>query len=191
MAKINLLPWREELRKQKQTDFLASLIAAVVVTGIIMFGVHFTFNGLIEAQNDRNSILQSEIAALDKKIIEIKELEKTKSRLISRMEVIQTLQSSRPTVVHMFDQLAKTVPEGVFLTAFSQQSKKLIIKGSAESNARVSAYMRKLEASPWLKGTNLSIIQSQGGGQGRVRGFNLTVSQTDAKKDTQAEAGAK
>lgn len=187
MAQINLLPWREELRKQKQTDFLVSLIAGVVVTVVIMFGVRLTYEGIIDNQNKRNAYLQSEISALDKKIREIKELEKTKSRLISRMEVIQKLQSSRPAVVHMFDQLAKTVPEGVHLTNFTQSGNRLLVQGNAQSNARVSAYMRKLEQSPWLKGTNLSIIQAKGS----FNGFNLTVTQTDGKpkkSDLEGEA---
>lgn len=191
MAKINLLPWREELRKQRQIDFLASLGAGILVTIVIMFGIRLTYEGLIENQNKRNAYLQTEISALDKKIKEIKELEKTKSRLISRMEVIQKLQSSRPAVVHMFDQLAKTVPEGVFLTSFTQSNNRLLLQGNAQSNARVSAYMRKLEGSPWLKGTNLSIIQAKGDSGGRVSGFNLTVTQTDGKqkvKDDKEEA---
>lgn len=193
MAKINLLPWREELRKQRQTDFLASLGVAMLATVLVMFGVRLTYEGLIDNQNQRNTFLQSEISALDKKIKEIKELEKTKSRLIARMEVIQKLQSSRPAVVHMFDQLAKTVPEGVHLIDFSQNANRLLIKGNAQSNARVSAYMRKLEQSPWLKGTNLSIIQAKGDAAGRVSNFNLTVTQNEEiekDKDANQESGA-
>jgi len=162
MAKINLLPWREELRKEKQIDFLIFLGIGTIFSVIVMALVHFSIQGLIDTQNDRNKFLQKEISVLDKKIKEIKALEKVKSELLSRMEVIQRLQSSRPEIVHLFEQLAETVPEGVYLTSFSQSGKKLSIAGTAQSNTRVSAYMRSLEKSPWLKGTNLNVIRSKG-----------------------------
>ena len=123
MAKINLLPWREELRKQRQVDFLIWLAVGVLVSIFVMTGVHFSIEGLIETQGNRNRLIQNEISVLDKKIKEIQALDKTKSKLLARMEVIQRLQSSRPEIVHMFDQLAKTVPEGVYLTQFSQNGK--------------------------------------------------------------------
>ena len=109
MAKINLLPWREELRKQRQVDFLIWLAVGVLVSIFVMTGVHFSIEGLIETQGNRNRLIQNEISVLDKKIKEIQALDKTKSKLLARMEVIQRLQSSRPEIVHMFDQLAKTI----------------------------------------------------------------------------------
>jgi len=162
MAKINLLPWREELRKQKQVDFLVFLGAGVAASMLIMILVHAVIGGMIDTQNNRNRFIQNEMAILDAKIVEIKDLEKTKDKLLARMEVVQQLQSSRPEIVHMFDQLAKTVPEGVFLTKVSQSGANLVISGSAQSNTRVSAYMRGVERSPWLKGASLDIIRSQG-----------------------------
>lgn len=162
MAKINLLPWREELRKQRQTDFLIFLGAGVLASVLVMVAVHSSIDGLIDTQNNRNRFIQNEIVELDKKIKEIKTLDTTKSKLLARMDVIQRLQSSRPEIVHMFDQLAKTVPEGVYLTKFTQSGKKLAIAGNAQSNTRVSAYMRRLEQSPWLKGTDLNVIRSKG-----------------------------
>ncbi len=162
MVKINLLPWREELKKQRQTEFLILLGVGVVISILVMAATYLSIENLIETQNARNKFLQKEVLVLDKKIKEIKELEKTKSKLLSRMEVIQRLQSSRSDVVHMFDQLAKTVPEGVYLTKFSQSGQKLSIAGNAQSNTRVSSYMRSLEKSPWLKGTDLNVIRSKG-----------------------------
>jgi len=184
MARINLLPWREEFRKEKQTDFLILLGAGVVASILIMLAVHFTIDGLTTQQENRNRFLQNETAVLDKKIKEIKELEKTKSKLLARMEVIQRLQSSRPEIVHMFDQLAKTVPEGVYLTRFNQSGNRLSIEGSAQSNTRVSAYMRSLEASPWLKGADLNVIRSRGVD---ANNFTLKVAQAKAGEPTEGK----
>jgi len=179
MARINLLPWREELRKERQIDFLIMLGMGLLVAAVLMVMVHINFANRLENQQERNVYLQQEISIFDKKIKEIQSLEKTKRQLISRMEVIQRLQSSRPEIVHMFDQLAGTVPDGVYLTKFTQNGKNLLINGNAQSNTRVSAYMRSLEGSPWLKGTDLNIIQSKGAD---VNGFALKVSQTKTVK---------
>lgn len=176
MAKINLLPWREERRKRNQNEFYGMLGAGAIVAALIMLGLHFTYLGMIEGQKNRNSFVEKEITILNKKIKEIKALEKTKNQLLSRMEVIQRLQSSRSEIVHMFDQLARTVPEGVYLKKFSQKGTNLSIEGAAESNARVSAYMNSLDGSPWLKGTDLKVINSQGLG---VNGFALKTRQVN------------
>lgn len=139
---------------------------------------------MIENQQNRNRFVQNEISVLDKKIKEIKALDKTKSKLLARMEVIQRLQSSRPEIVHMFDQLARTVPEGVYLTKFSQRGKNLAIAGNAQSNTRVSAYMRNLEKSPWLKGTDLNVIRSKGVD---ANSFALKVAQAKVGTTTEGE----
>jgi len=175
MAKINLLPWREELRKQRQVDFLIFLAMGVVSSVLVMLAVHFSVDNIIDNQKSRNQFIQSEISVLDRKIKEIKQLDKTKTKLLARMEVIQRLQSSRPEVVHMFDQVAKTVPEGVYLTKFNQSGQNLSIAGNAQSNTRVSAYMRNLELSPWLKGANLNVIRAKGVD---TSSFTLKVSQS-------------
>ena len=182
MAKINLLPWREELRKQRQVDFLIWLAVGVFISVLVMAGMHFSIEGLIETQNNRNRFIQNEISVLDKKIKEIQALDKTKTKLLARMEVIQRLQSSRPEIVHMFDQLAKTVPEGVYLTKFDQAGKRLTIAGNAQSNTRVSAYMRRLEQSPWLKGTDLNVIRSRGID---ANSFTLKVAQAKVGEPTE------
>ncbi len=162
MAKINLLPWREELRQQKQQEFLTGVGLAALLTAAILFAVHMHIESMKTYQNSRNSLLKSEIAVLDKKIKEIKDIESKKSKLLTKIDVIQKLQESRPQIVHLFDELPKSTPEGIYLTKFKQSGDKLTMIGMAQSNARVSAYMRSIEASPWLEEPKLSIIKSKG-----------------------------
>jgi len=181
MATINLLPWREELRKQKQIDFLIFLGAGVLASILVMFMVHVVINNMVDTQKNRNRFIQNEVAVLDAKIIEIKDLEKTKGKLLARMEVVQRLQSSRPEVVHLFDELAKTVPEGVSLTKVTQRGVNLVISGRAQSNTRVSAYMRGVEQSLWLKGASLDVIRSQGTDE---NSFRIKVVQAKADEKT-------
>ena len=139
MARINLLPWRENLRKKRQRDFGVAAFLSVLLVAVACGGVHFYVNNLIDNQVKRNKFLEKEIAAMDRKIKEIKELEKTKAKLIARMNVIQDLQSSRPLVVHLIDEMVNTIPEGAFLTKLRQKGSKLSLQGRAQSNARVSA----------------------------------------------------
>ena len=160
MVRINLLPWREELRAQKKQDFINALGAAVVFTMIILGGVHLYINGLQEHQEQRNKMLQDEIALLDKKIAEISSIEEKKSKLLSKIELIQKLQESRPEIVHLFDELPKNTPDGVFLTKFTQIGADLTFEGKSQSNARVSTFMKAIEASSWLQTPKLDVIQS-------------------------------
>jgi type IV pilus assembly protein PilN len=160
MAKINLLPWREELRKQKQKDFLNALVLSILV-GFIIFGlVHTYIEGLKAYQEQRNQIIQNEIALLDKKIVAIKDIEEKKSKLLAKIDLIQKLQESRPEIVHLFDEIPKTTPDGIYLTKFTQTGSELIFEGKSQSNARISAFMRAIEASPWLQTPTLNVIQS-------------------------------
>jgi len=159
MATINLLPWREEQRQQKQHDFVMSIVAAVLVTGFIFFLVYMQIEGMKEYQQRRNQLIQREIKAVDKKIKEIKDIESKKRQLMTKIKVIQTLQESRPEIVHLFDELPKSTPEGVYITQFKQNGKNLMFTGKAQSNARVSAYMRGVEASPWLELPVLQVIK--------------------------------
>ncbi len=189
MAKINLLPWREELRKQQQQDFLVAILSAVGVTILLMFFVRSHINGMIDNQAKRNSFLDTEIAALDKKIKEIQELEDRKRKLIAKMDVIQQLQGSRPEIVHLFEEVAKSTPDGVHITKFAQSGNLLTFDGAAQSNARVSAYMRSLEASPWLVNPNLGVINTKSqSNQGRVSEFTLTIQQQSQKKSDGSES---
>jgi type IV pilus assembly protein PilN len=161
MARINLLPWRAELRKQQQKDFATAILLGVSLTAAIMLFVHTSISGRIDYQASRNTFLHGEIAVLDQKIKEIQDLESRKKRLLARMEIIQELQTSRPSSVHLVDELARTIPEGVYLSDLAQTDKNILVNGFAQSNARVSAYMRNLEASAWLKDPVLNIIEAK------------------------------
>lgn len=160
MAKINLLPWREELRAQKKQDFINAIGVAVFFTAIIFAGVHMYIEGMKAYQEQRNKIIQDEIALLDKKIEQIKTIEEQKSKLLTKIELIQRLQESRPEIVHLFDELPKVTPDGVFLSKFIQAGAELTFEGKSQSNARVSAFMRAIDASSWLKAPTLDVIQS-------------------------------
>lgn len=177
MARINLLPWREELRKRRQQEFVAGIGAGIVATAFILVVVYLYIEGLKEYQTLRNTMLQNEIAILDKRIQEIKDIEDKKSRLLTKIEVIQKLQESRPEVVHLFEELAKTTPEGVYITKFVQAGTLITLDGKAESNARVSAYMRAIDNSPWLNGAVLTVIRGEGKKSGTMNDFTLTAKQ--------------
>jgi len=161
MARINLLPWRAEIRKQQQKDFIAAILLGVSLTMALMVMVHFDIASRVDYQAERNRYLESEIVVLDKRIKEIEELEAKKKRLLAKMEVIQQLQASRPEIVHLFDELGRTIPEGVYLSDLVQVDKSITVNGVAQSNARVSAYMRNLESSAWLKSPLLNIIETR------------------------------
>lgn len=187
MAKINLLPWRETERKRRQREFGMATLLAVILTGATCGGVHFIVEDMIQYQENRNNYLKREIAAVDRQIKEIDKLEKQKAELIARMTVIQQLQSSRPMIVHLFDEMASTIPDGAYLTTFEQKGSELTITGSAQSNARVSTYMRNIEGSNWLKSPILQEITSkQTDGEG-LNNFKLTATQTSPDKKGGAE----
>ena len=160
MAKINLLPWREELRKKKQKDFINAIVLSVLLGFIIIGLIHAYIAGLNSYQDQRNLILQNEITLLDKKIVEIKDIEEKKNKLLAKIDLIQKLQESRPEIVHLFDEIPKTTPDGVFLTKFTQTGSELIFEGKSQSNARISAFMRAIETSNWLQTPTLNVIQS-------------------------------
>jgi type IV pilus assembly protein PilN len=161
MARINLLPWRDAERKRRQQEFGVAAGAAVGLALLLALATHFHVEGLIEAQQGRNQFLQTEIAALDVKIKKIKDVETTKASLIARMNIIQQLQESRPEVVHLFDELVVTIPDGVYLTRVEQTGRSVIVEGQAQSNARVSALMRNIEASAWVGSPSLQLIENK------------------------------
>jgi len=177
MARINLLPWREELRRQRRTEYLAALGLCAVFAVAGWFGVHLFYTDWIEYQEKRNTFLTGQIRELDKQIAEIRRLEKEKQNLISRMQAIESLQTSRPLVVYLFDELVSTLPEGVFLTNVTQKGSTISVQGIAQSNARVSSYMRNIENSSRLQGAKLSVIETAGRGVNRDAKFALTFSQ--------------
>lgn len=177
MAHINLLPWREEQRHEQTRQFATIAALSLALTGAIIFLVHVTLANQIDHQKFRNKILQDEITTLDDSLKQIETLEDTKAQLLARMDVIQSLQQRRPQIVHLFDDFVRTVPEGLFLTNIKQQGENLTIEGVAESNGRVSAYMRNIDSSKWMATPSLKVIETKKGTL-RSSTFKLTTSQT-------------
>lgn len=187
MARINLLPWREELRQQRKKEFGAAIAIALLVTGGLWFGYYSYINQRIAYQETRNSFLQGQIALLDKKIEEIRKLETEKESLIQRMRAIETLQTSRPVIVKLFNALVTTLPEGLFLTSVEQKGEKLTLRGVAQSNARVSNFMRKIDASDVLKNPQLTVIETRMEDGRRLSNFTLVASQIAASEEGEEE----
>ncbi len=188
MTQINLLPWREELRQEQKKEFgitvAISVVAAIAILGLI----HFQMAAKIDYQLSRNKFMSDEIAKVDEEIKEIAELQKVRRSLIERMEVIQDLQASRPSIVHLFTEIVSTVPNGVYLQTLAQTGSNLLVTGEAESNARVSTYMRNLSASDWLKEPNLTVIEVEDKTVNRISSFTLTVKQTSPNATEEGEA---
>lgn len=173
---INLLPWREELRKQQQQEFVVLLVLAAVLGAAVWFAWSWTVNSRISEQQNRISYIEKELAQLDDQISEIKELEERRSELVERMQVIQDLQGNRPTIVYLFDQLARTLPDGVHYNKISRKSGVFSISGIAESNNRISRLMRNLEESSWFENPNLQTVTAAGDEENQeANKFSLTV----------------
>lgn len=161
MIRINLLPWRTAARARGKRYFLLATVAAVALTGLIGWAVHVAIAQVIAHQGARNAFLDGEIRQLDRQLGEIKELEATKGRMISRMTIIQQLQASRPAAVHLLDEVVASVPEGVFLTSLQQVGTAVSIKGRAQSNARVSGLMRNVEGAAWIGSPTLAVVENK------------------------------
>ena len=192
LTTINLLPWREEQRQEQKKQFAMMALLTCVLAAAIVGLLHIQMQGKIDYQLSRNSFLEAEIAKVDKEIAEIQELQKVRRSLVERMEVIQDLQGSRPEIVHLFTEIVSTVPNGVYLESLSQTGNSLLINGQAESNARVSTYMRNLAASDWLKEPNLTVIEIEDITVTRISTFTLTVKQTSpnaTEEDEQDDGG--
>ncbi|MBI2992775.1 MAG: PilN domain-containing protein [Gammaproteobacteria bacterium] len=188
MAHINLLPWREELRKEKQKEFGIRIGAFAVLAVVVVGVVHIYHVNLIAYQQSRNKFLETKITDLDKKIKEIEALEKERQRLIDRIRAIESLQSNRPLVVRFFDELIASLPEGVSVTKVEQQGDGITINGEAQSNARVSSFMRNLESSEWLKDPQLDIIQSKSTSGTHISSFTLRFKQVIPKAEGEEDA---
>ena len=188
MAKINLLPWREELRKQKQREFGFMAGGSAVIAGLVVLLAHLHISGLIDNQNQRNAFLEKEIEILDQRIGRVKELEQMKANLLARMNVIQELQRSRPESVHLLDEMVRTLPDGIYLKKFTQKARALTMDGVAQSNARVSDYMRNIDSSLWLASPRLDVIKTTEVDRRRIANFTLRGNQKKLKAP-QAEAG--
>ncbi len=188
MAHINLLPWREEKRKEQLRQFLTMMGLTVVLMLLVILAVHLQYSRMISAQESRNNFLKNEITSVEKQIREINNIAKEKKRLLARMEVIQQLQRNRPGIVHLFEEMVKVIPEGAHINSLTQKGKSLTIKGVAQSNARVSAYMRNIDGSAWLTKPQLNIIEKKGakkqsgGREFILRAEQLAQPKTDTKK---------
>lgn len=161
MARINLLPWRAERRKQRQREFYTMLGLAAVAGVLMSLLLYFYYDGQVSGQNERNAYLEAEIAKVKEQNKEIDRLDSQKKRLLDRKQVIEELQGKRSQMVHLFDALVRTIPDGVVLTALKQEGETLTLEGRTQSNARVSTYMRNLESSGWMSNPELSVIEAK------------------------------
>jgi type IV pilus assembly protein PilN len=186
--KINLLDWRTERRKQRQQQFIVLLALGALLAGAGVGAVTYGVSDAIDYQKRRNEFLHQQIAEMEKKIAEIEELEKVRNNLLARMKVIEELQASRSAMVHFFDEVINTLPEGVYLKALKQQGGTVTVDGVAESNARVSNYMKNIEASKWFADPRLVVIKSAEENRRRQSEFQLTFkNQTKGKGDAKGD----
>jgi type IV pilus assembly protein PilN len=190
MARINLLPWREQLREERKQRFLVTLAGSLIVAAGLVFVGDQYLNGAIDSQNARNNFVRKEIAVLDARIAEIRELKTRRQQLLERMKIIQDLQGNRPIIGRVFDQLTRTLPDGVYFTSVKMAGARITVNGAAESNNRVSELMRKMDASDWLTSPNLTQVKATtAGALDQANTFLLTVTQT--RPAQAAEEGAK
>jgi len=175
MARINLLPWRAERRKQRQKEFSILLGLSALGAVLLSFLMVGYYNAQINGQNERNQYLTDQISQVQKQIDEIKLLDEKKAKLLARKEIIEKLQANRSQMVHLFDSLVRTIPDGVILTSIKQDEDTLTLEGRAQSNARVSTYMRNLESSGWMTKPDLSIIEAKGEDKALPNMFKLSV----------------
>jgi len=182
VTRINLLPWREELRKEKQREFFTILVSIAVLTGLLMWSGNGMVENNISKQKVRNQYVSKELKKLDKRIEEIKDLQQRRDELEERMEVIQRLQGDRPVIVHMLDDLARQIPEGIFYTKVEKKGAVFYIEGIAESNNRISKLMRNFEESSWFREPNLASVKADEVSGRSVNHFKLSVKQEPTKR---------
>lgn len=177
MPSINLLPWREAERKKRQRDFGVAMAGAVVAGVAVVMLSMFAYSQMISNQEARNTRLTDEIAVLQKSIEEIDGLERQKERLLARMEIIEELQKSRPEIVHLFDEMVRQLPEGVYLTGMKQTGSRVEIRGVAQSSTRVSALMRQIDASQWMGDPEVERVETKQAGSSRQSEFVVYLKQ--------------
>lgn len=189
MTRMNLLPWRQERRKVREREFYGMLGLAAVAGIAALLAWIFFVGQQIDRQNGRNAYLQAQIKQLDAQIVEIKNLEKTRDHLLARKQIIEQLQANRSQMVHLFDELVKTIPDSVRLTGLVQNGESLHLDGVAQSNASVATYMRNLENSPWLGDVQLNKTENKSADSSLPYVLSLDLKLTKpAEKD---EAAAK
>jgi len=190
MPRINLLPWRDEERKERKLKFLVALGGAAVAAFLTAFVGYLMMDSMVSAQKARNTRLNEQIKVLDTQIEKINSLEAEKTRFISRMEVIEKLQRSRPEIVHVFDEIAKQLPDGVYLTGITQANGRLKFEGVAQSSTRVSAFMRNIDGSSWLKDPDLEVVETKRNSTSGAS-FVLFARQAGTVDEDQSNAKAK
>ncbi|WP_233081477.1 PilN domain-containing protein [Rheinheimera soli] len=173
MASINLLPWREAARKQQQLNYLTVLAQVAVLAFVLMFFVYWLYQARVEGQLSRNTLLETEIQVLDQRIAQISELEKQKAGLQQRMSLIEQLQRSRNLGTQIMDEVAKTVPAGVYLVSLDKKFNRLLVTGKSESNNRLSSLLRVIEQSPLLTQPVLEFIQASKEDSGLLSDFKM------------------
>ena len=178
MANINLLPWREELREERNKQFYVVLGAVVALCAAVILGIYNYNDSAAADQRGRNSFLTAQITGLDAKIIEIQKLRETRSELIERMELIQALQGNRPVIVRVFDEIVRSVPEDLYFTKLDVQGDKVTIAGRASSNNRLSALMRNFDESEWFTDPALIKVESKSAG---VNEFEIVMRRINPK----------
>ena len=188
MPRINLLPWREEQRRERKVKFTVALGAAALAACFVTFSIYLMFGSMIDGQERRNEKLRVEIKHLDKQIEEINDLESAKQKFIARMEIIEKLQRSRPEIVHVFDEIVRTLPDGVYLTGVKQTDKRIKFEGVAQSSTRVSSFMRNIDSSEWLRNPELEVVQTTKD-KGPGSNFTLYADQVSTADDSGASKG--
>lgn len=183
MPSINLLPWREAERKKRQRDFGVAMGGAVVAAVAVVMLTILAYSQMITGQQARNDRLTAEIVELEKSIAEIDGLERQKERLLARMEIIEELQKSRPEIVHLFDELVRQLPEGVYLTGMKQTGSRVEIRGVAQSSTRVSALMRQIDSSEWMGDPEVERVETKQSGASRQSEFVVYLKQKRSNSD--------
>ena len=188
MPRINLLPWREGQRKERKLAFAVAMGVAAVAACVTAFAAYLMFGSMIQAQVRRNEQLRAEIKQVDKQIEEINNLENAKQKFIARMTIIEQLQRSRPEIVHVFDEIVRTLPDGVYLTSVKQNNAKLKFDGVAQSSTRVSSFMRNIDGSDWLKNPELEVVQTA---KNNAPGSSFTLTADEVNNAAQDDADGK
>ncbi len=191
MPRINLLPWREQERKVRRREFMIAAGAAVIAAGVFIAAGKLVYSTWTEAQLEKNDLLKKEIVKLDAQIADIQDLETRKQRLVARMEIIEKLQRSRPEIVHLFDEMVKTVPEGIYLTQIKQTGRKMEIHGVAQSSTRVSTFMRNIDGSTWMDNPVLQVVEASKDSSTGGSSFTLFTDMVGVDLDTSGETTVK
>ncbi|MFL6602833.1 MAG: PilN domain-containing protein [Steroidobacteraceae bacterium] len=187
MPRINLLPWREDERKERKLAFTVALGISGLGAAVVTFAIYLMYGTMIDAQEHRNDQLRVEIKKLDKQIEEINDLESSKQKFIARMDIIEKLQRSRPEIVHVFDEIVRTLPDGVYLTGVKQTDKKFKFDGVAQSSTRVSSFMRNIDGSEWLRNPELEVVQTT---KDKGPGSNFTLYAQQVSNVSQDDGGS-